>query len=201
MLLLTRSHLELPAVIHQSAEFAYHVVEPLLSQVCPLDFGGWGRVLGIGEKYATKLLRLQGNPAADSISKRLVFGYPHHGYTIDVEEGKSIGLPIDLMDDALIGSVERIVAVAIREVEDSGKAGGYLGFPKLMSTHDGEEGTNKTIQTSIPGSLNALTPNSRSMIETRLLVSRVVEMAKGLSETDEWRNVEGSAKRYDHVEI
>ena len=39
------------------------------------------------------------------------------------------------------------------------------------------------------------------MIETRLLVSRVVEMAKGLSETDEWRNVEGSAKRYDHVEI
>ncbi len=59
------------------------------------------------------------------------------------EEGKSIGLPIDLMDDALIGSVERIVAVAIGEVEDSGKAGGYWGFPKLISTHDGEEGTDE----------------------------------------------------------
>jgi len=61
--------------------------------------------------------------------------------------------------------------------------------------------TNKAIKTSIPGSLNAWTPNSQSLIETRLLVSRVIAMAKGLTETDAWRQIEESAKWYDSVNI
>jgi len=61
--------------------------------------------------------------------------------------------------------------------------------------------TNTTIKTAIPGSLNAWTPNSQSLIETRLLVSRVIAMAKSLTETDAWQQIEDSAQWCDPVNL
>lgn len=111
-LVINRAPVRLPHATREAAEFAYHVVEPLLAQIGPLDFGGWGRALSIGAKYATTLLEMRGITNASQVAQELVFGYPHHGYIIDIEEVLRLGLKGVDMDARWAGVVERLTVVA-----------------------------------------------------------------------------------------
>jgi hypothetical protein len=87
-----------------SSSFAIGAIEPLLRTITTLDFGGWGRSLRIGERYARNLLRGKekygDRRKVDSIAHQLVYGYTHHLFPIDLNEAERIGLDVTLMDAA-----------------------------------------------------------------------------------------------------
>lgn len=92
----TQGMVPLSELIATAKDFGLGSVEPMLRQVNALDFGGWGRTLKIGETYAKALrLRLQQpdtEEVADRISRKLVYGYTHHPYPIDLDEAHKIEL-------------------------------------------------------------------------------------------------------------
>jgi hypothetical protein len=90
----TQTQIPLAELVNISANFSIGSVTPILSQVIPLDFGGWGRTLKIGEMYAQSLLARVGYSQKDSemIASQLVYGYTHHPFPIDLDEASRIGL-------------------------------------------------------------------------------------------------------------
>lgn len=85
-----------------SSTYAIGAIEPLLGTITALDFGGWGRSLRIGERYARNLLRAKqkygDHSKIDAIAYQLVYGYTHHLFPIDINEAKRIGLDATLME-------------------------------------------------------------------------------------------------------
>lgn len=108
----TQTQIPLAQLVNTSANFSIASVTPILSQVIPLDFGGWGRTLKIGEMYAQSLLARVGYSQKDAevIASQLVYGYTHHPFPIDLDEASRIGLhpqpmtreQYDLAQDVLI---------------------------------------------------------------------------------------------------
>ena len=90
----TRILIPLADLVNTSANFSVGSIAPILTQVSALDFGGWGRTLRIGEMYAEVLLSRVGYDKEDAaeIADRLVYGYTHHPFPIDLNEAKRIGL-------------------------------------------------------------------------------------------------------------
>jgi Serine dehydrogenase proteinase len=85
--------------------------ESMLAHVRALDFGGWGRTLKIGERYAQSLLERAGydDIKVRKIADKLVYGYTHHPFPIDIKEAKDIGLRARLMNPAISGPALQMV--------------------------------------------------------------------------------------------
>lgn len=135
----TRSRVPLGEVIERSDSFAVSVISPIMSQVKPLDFGGWGRTLDIGRVYAERLLCRYGMAMHDSqeaaeTAYRLVYGYPHHGFAIDLSEARELGLNAEPMDEALHGLSRQVVERAfdctqiVCDGDRHRRGPGYTGF-------------------------------------------------------------------------
>jgi Serine dehydrogenase proteinase len=108
----TRTLIPLSQLVHTSADFSIGSIAPILTQVNALDFGGWGRTLRIGEKYAKALLSRAGydESEAKEIAYQLVYGYTHHPFPIDINEASRIGLRPFTMTEQLYTSARDIVA-------------------------------------------------------------------------------------------
>jgi hypothetical protein len=102
-----------PEILTMACDFALRTVAPMMQSVEALDFGGWGRSLKIGEKYAELLLRRNGKDEAEAkaISAQLVYGFTHHRYDIDHREAVEMGLPAELMDRTAYERAEAVVAL------------------------------------------------------------------------------------------
>lgn len=65
-----------------------------------LEVGGWRTSLETAQRYAERLL-LRTDPdvgRAAGIAERMVHGYPHSGFAIDLREAREAGLPATPMD-------------------------------------------------------------------------------------------------------
>ena len=114
----TQGRIPLVDLVNTAAEFASGVITPMITQVKALDLGGWGRSLKIGEKYAhTLLARVDPTDSAraERIARRLVYGYTHHRFPIDIQEAEDIGLKPELMSPEQYKSAFEIVS----ECEDN----------------------------------------------------------------------------------
>jgi Serine dehydrogenase proteinase len=104
-----------PDLLAMAAGFALGCITPMFQEVKPLDFGGWGRSLRIGEQYARVLLTLgqqdddEVKERASKIAYRLVYAYTHHPFPIDVEEAQQIGLPAEMMVGGATATADRVV--------------------------------------------------------------------------------------------
>ena len=110
-----RCQLAADEVLDTSIELALGMVTPILQSVTTLDFGGWGRSLRIGERYAINLLE-KGIPPQKldrerirRIANQLVFGYTHHLFPIDYHEAKRIDLPVELMTPQIYKAAIKVV--------------------------------------------------------------------------------------------
>src|SRR5215469_1942880 len=91
----TQGKLLLTDSLNAAAQFAIGSINPMLSQTRSLDFGAWGRSLKMGERYAQVLLSRAGQieqGKAERIASRLVYGYTHHLFPIDINEATEMGL-------------------------------------------------------------------------------------------------------------
>lgn len=135
----TRALMPLRDILSLSEDFAVDVISPIMSSVKPLDFGGWGRTLDIGKVYAERLLAkcaMAGRSLRETrdTADRLVYGYPHHAYVIDVVEALSLGLAVEPMDTPAYRACLEVVDTAFtcRVATCDGEAHisepGYCGF-------------------------------------------------------------------------
>jgi hypothetical protein len=111
----------LPTVLSFVAECA----RPLFEKIDVVHYTERARVLKVGEEYASRLLRdHHSNETARSIASALVEKYPEHGFPIDRDEAKGLGLRVaDLSDDMKVlleelwQSVQNVTALgAYREM-------------------------------------------------------------------------------------
>jgi hypothetical protein len=136
----TQGRIPLIDLVNTAAEFASTVITPMITQVKALDLGGWGRSLKIGEKYAQTLLaRVDPTDSArtERIARRLVYGYTHHRFPIDIKEAEDIGLQPQLMSPEQYKNAYEIVS----ECEDNEV---YIEF-----IHEREEAREKDRETAI----------------------------------------------------
>lgn len=108
----TQGKLLLTDSLDAAAQFAIGSITPMLSQTRSLDFGAWGRSLKMGQRYAQILISRaaeleQGK--AETIAERLVYGYTHHFFPIDVIEAREIGLnPQEMAEDVYQSAIDMV---------------------------------------------------------------------------------------------
>jgi hypothetical protein len=116
---MTQGKIPLIDSVNAAAEFAIGSITPLLSQTKSLDFGAWGRSLKIGERYAQVLLTRGAKVdqvSAGKIASRLVYGYTHHLFPIDIVEARELGLNPQEMPAKQYESLVEIVNICAEAV-------------------------------------------------------------------------------------
>jgi hypothetical protein len=134
--------------LNVAEEFAIGSITPMLTQTKSLDFGAWGRSLKIGERYAQILLSRRpevDQARAGKIASRLVYGYTHHLFPIDIIEAKELGLnPKEMPADQYDSLVEIINIcdedICIEFINEPSVAGGSRP-PALGTSVEAVEGT------------------------------------------------------------
>jgi len=106
----TQGKMLLTDSLDAAAKFAIGSITPMLSQTRSLDFGAWGRSLKMGEKYARILISRAAQIdqlKAEQIASRLVYGYTHHLFPIDITEAKDMGLsPQEMSEEECETAIE-----------------------------------------------------------------------------------------------
>jgi hypothetical protein len=132
----TQGKLLLSDSLNASAQFAIGSITPMLSQTRSLDFGAWGRSLKMGERYAQILITRAAQMElgrAEKIAYRLVYGYTHHLFPIDITEAKDMGLNPELMREDVYQSAIKILEtcrdkqVCVEFIDDAAAAREHNG--------------------------------------------------------------------------
>ena len=104
LFLLDRTHMDIPQAIENSQPLFASIASSLYSQVDPRELGEATRSLSISEEYAVRVMQRWGYQELDEgkirgIARRLVWDYPTHGFVIDLEEAREIGLTAERLDE------------------------------------------------------------------------------------------------------
>jgi hypothetical protein len=87
-----------PHVLH----FVSEMVRPLFEKIDTVHYTQMSRLLKVAEEYAVRLLEPRyTSRVAEEIARRLVNGYPEHGFLIDRREAMKIGLKTAPVKDDL----------------------------------------------------------------------------------------------------
>ena len=111
--LMLTAEMDLPHAIDRTQQLFAAIVTPLYQQIDPHELGEAGRYLSEGEDYAMHVMKRWGyrdftDIERSRIARKLVWDYPSHGFVIDVEEAKGIGLhahELDLESDILCKTI------------------------------------------------------------------------------------------------
>jgi hypothetical protein len=134
----TQGKLLLTDSVNAAAQFAIGSITPMLSQTRSLDFGAWGRSLKMGERYAQILIKRAASQTeqgkADQIASRLVYGYTHHRFPIDITEAGAMGLQPEEMSQKQYENAAQIV----RTCDDNQICIEFIDEPAEPGTQNGD---------------------------------------------------------------
>ncbi len=134
----TQGKLLLTDSVNAAAQFAIGSITPMLSQTRSLDFGAWGRSLKMGERYAQILIKRAAAQTeqvkADQIASRLVYGYTHHRFPIDMAEARAMGLEPEEMSQKQYENAAEIV----RACDDNQVCIEFIDEPAGPEKRDGD---------------------------------------------------------------
>lgn len=101
-LIIDRSDMNISEAIKLAIKFTGETSGRLYSKLDPNKIGEYARALDVGMKYGVTIMaRYMGwdHAKAGKMIRRLVYSYPSHGYVIDIDELKELGLPTDKIED------------------------------------------------------------------------------------------------------
>ena len=119
-LLLRRSPMDIPHALDRAHPMFAAIASPLYGQIDPHELGESGRYLSISEEYAKRAMeRWAYADLSDAdrhrIAQRLIWGYPDHGFVIDLKEAQETGLKAERLD----GECDRICREILSMSDDS----------------------------------------------------------------------------------
>jgi hypothetical protein len=90
-----RTGMKAKTLLPHVTRFVADLTGPLFGHIDVVHYTQMSRALKVGEEYARRLLRKYHGPKeAGVIASQLVEKYPEHGFIIDCEEAKSLGLHV-----------------------------------------------------------------------------------------------------------
>lgn len=109
-LLIGRTGKKIDSILPHTLEYTANFIRPLIENIDAVHYTQMARVLRVAEEYAIRLLSSKHTEEeARKIAQSLVEEYPEHGFVIDSDEAKKIGLKVqnplpklDAIFDALI---------------------------------------------------------------------------------------------------
>ena len=113
--------MDVPRAVDSAHQIFAAIASPLYSQIDPRELGEMGRYLSIGEDYAERAMRrwaYADRSYADrsEMARRLIWGYPDHGFVIDLTEAQEIGLKAERLDAESDMICETIIAMSENSV-------------------------------------------------------------------------------------
>lgn len=120
-LILARSPMKISEAISLATDFAGQTSGTLYQHLDPSKIGEYARALEIGERYGIMILmRYCGWPRekAQSVVRHLVKQYPHHGFVIDHDELKMLGINAEYVQEDLF-SVTNSLGNLLLKLESS----------------------------------------------------------------------------------
>ncbi len=132
-LILNRSGMKISEAIKLATGFSGNTSGTLYQQVDPKKIGEYARALEIGERYGITVLTryMKWNmEEADLVVKKLVKGYPAHGFIIDAEELNILGLPAE---DANPQEEEILDELRLELLKTKGNIIELLELPKVAT--------------------------------------------------------------------
>jgi ClpP class serine protease len=95
LMLVRRTGKRVETIMPHAMRFTADLMRPLFEKVDVVQYTNRQRTLKVAEEYAVRLLRPRHPPLqAKQIAQHLVEKYPEHGFMIDYDEARSIGLPV-----------------------------------------------------------------------------------------------------------
>ena len=85
--------------VQEAKELVEATIGRIYSNVSPFELGNSGRALEVMERYCAKILNASYENNKDSISQKLVWDYPDHGFFIDAVEARQIGLNVSIANE------------------------------------------------------------------------------------------------------
>lgn len=79
-----------------------------MANIEPTRYTEVSRLLKIGEEYAIRLLKPVYGAHATTIASKLVGAYPEHGFVIDVDEARELGLKVEVADGKVGKLIENL---------------------------------------------------------------------------------------------
>ncbi|GMX58508.1 MAG: hypothetical protein MCSN_1620 [Candidatus Microsyncoccus archaeolyticus] len=140
-LIVARSGLRMGEAIKLAIEFSGKTSGCLYNQLNPVTIGEYARALEVGERYGITILsRYMGWAPENAINvvRKLVYEYPSHGFSIDIEEIKSLGLNAEEATGEELKLIEEIKLSLYQK--DFGKGGTNV---KLIETNEKDEQKNE----------------------------------------------------------
>lgn len=124
-ILLVKAEMDVPYALKEARYFVSDIINPLYSQVNPMELGESRRKLAIAEEYSKIIMKRHsyGNLSdtqINEIARQLVWDYPSHDFVIDFDEAKLIGLKVEILDDQCTKFCKDIIGIS----------GGCFGFVK-----------------------------------------------------------------------
>lgn len=98
LFLLRRTGKKMDTLIPNVFKFITDMTAPLFNKIDAVHYSQMARALKVGEEYAARLLQSKYSNATE-IARKLVENYPEHGFVIDHEETKRLGLKTALMTE------------------------------------------------------------------------------------------------------
>lgn len=151
----TQGKLLLTDSLDAAAQFAIGSITPMLAQTRSLDFGAWGRSLKMGERYAQILISRAAQieqRKAERIAYRLVYGYTHHFFPIDIVEARDMGLDPDEMSEE---AYERAIEI-VRTCDDNQVCAEFADECEQPAERNADSGDRRVevdgnVQGAVPG--------------------------------------------------
>jgi len=93
ILFANRTGMKAKTLLPHVSRFVADLTGPLFGHIDVVHYTQMSRALKEGEEYARRLLRRRhGSDDANAIARQLVENYPEHGFIIDQEEAKILGI-------------------------------------------------------------------------------------------------------------
>lgn len=108
-LLSQRSRKKTDTLLPMALSFTADLMRPLFEKIDAVHYNQMSREVKVAEEYASRLLHATCGEQAKRIARQLVGHYPEHGFVIDFEEAKQIGLPVELLTDEQAEQAEAVL--------------------------------------------------------------------------------------------
>lgn len=127
LLFLQRSRKSVNTLLPMSLDYVVKMMRPLLEKIDTVHYSQMSRGLKVGEDYAFRLLAPRyGELRAQNIATTLVEKYSTHGFVIDHEEARSIGLQTELTNADLETVADEMTSNLVSGIT-------FVGFPEEIN--------------------------------------------------------------------
>jgi hypothetical protein len=121
---------------HIATELSKGMFAPIMGQIDPMHIGEVSRALKIGEEYGSRLSANSCNLHEDAL-RRLVHGYPSHGFVIDKREAAELFIHVRDASDQEQALLKLVKGASRNPVRDEPLIG-VLSDPRKEATSDAD---------------------------------------------------------------